>query len=81
MFASYDEHHYKEIAELLTLDNFRQHKQLSGCGDIYSECRLMLVELKKVRSKSSVSLQARVTASIMILDLFTMRCLLLNYDS
>uniref|UniRef100_A0A251V9N6 Putative CTLH LisH motif, WD40/YVTN repeat-like-containing domain protein n=1 Tax=Helianthus annuus TaxID=4232 RepID=A0A251V9N6_HELAN len=39
---------FKEITQLLTLDNFRQNEQLSKYGDTKSARSIMLVELKKL---------------------------------
>ncbi|KAL2550958.1 Protein TOPLESS [Forsythia ovata] len=48
MFASFNEDLFKEITQLLTLDNFRQNEQLSKYGDTKSARNIMLVELKKL---------------------------------
>ncbi|XWS57340.1 hypothetical protein CRYUN_Cryun09bG0165800 [Craigia yunnanensis] len=47
-FASFNEELFKEITQLLTLDNFRQNEQLSKYGDTKSARSIMLVELKKL---------------------------------
>ncbi|KAF2306653.1 hypothetical protein GH714_020103 [Hevea brasiliensis] len=47
-FASFNEELFKEITQLLTLDNFRQNEQLSKYGDTKSARNIMLVELKKL---------------------------------
>ncbi|KHG05088.1 Topless-related 1 -like protein [Gossypium arboreum] len=46
VFASLNKEHFKEITQLLTLDNFRQNKQLSKYSDKKSARNIMLVELK-----------------------------------
>ncbi|XP_028105463.1 protein TOPLESS-RELATED PROTEIN 2-like isoform X2 [Camellia sinensis] len=48
VFASFNELLFKEITQLLTLDNFRQNEQLSKYGDTKSARNIMLVELKKL---------------------------------
>ncbi|XP_031379895.1 protein TOPLESS-RELATED PROTEIN 2-like isoform X2 [Punica granatum] len=48
VFASFNEELFKEITQLLTLDNFRQNEQLSKYGDTKSARNIMLVELKKL---------------------------------
>ncbi|XP_047970386.1 protein TOPLESS-RELATED PROTEIN 2-like isoform X1 [Salvia hispanica] len=48
VFASFNEDLFKEITQLLTLDNFRQNEQLSKYGDTRSARNIMLVELKKL---------------------------------
>ncbi|XP_055820976.1 protein TOPLESS-RELATED PROTEIN 2-like isoform X1 [Solanum dulcamara] len=48
VFASFNEDLFKEITQLLTLDNFRQNEQLSKYGDTKSARNIMLVELKKL---------------------------------
>ncbi|KAK3037662.1 hypothetical protein RJ639_030439, partial [Escallonia herrerae] len=48
VFASFNEELFKEITQLLTLDNFRQNEQLSKYGDTKSARTIMLVELKKL---------------------------------
>lgn len=48
VFASFNEDLFKEITQLLTLDNFRQNEQLSKYGDTKSARSIMLVELKKL---------------------------------
>ncbi|XP_050232016.1 protein TOPLESS-RELATED PROTEIN 2-like [Mercurialis annua] len=48
VFASFNEELFKEITQLLTLDNFRQNEQLSKYGDTKSARSIMLVELKKL---------------------------------
>ncbi|XP_059641572.1 protein TOPLESS-RELATED PROTEIN 2-like [Cornus florida] len=48
MFSSFNEELFKEITQLLTLDNFRQNEQLSKYGDTKSARNIMLVELKKL---------------------------------
>nr|GMD78085.1 protein TPR2-like isoform X1 [Ipomoea batatas] len=48
VFSSFNEDLFKEITQLLTLDNFRQNEQLSKYGDTKSARNIMLVELKKL---------------------------------
>ncbi|XP_042420802.1 protein TOPLESS-RELATED PROTEIN 2-like isoform X1 [Zingiber officinale] len=48
VFASFNEDLYKEITQLLTLENFRQNEQLSKYGDTKSARNIMLMELKKL---------------------------------
>ncbi|XP_057971695.1 protein TOPLESS-RELATED PROTEIN 2-like isoform X2 [Malania oleifera] len=48
VFSSFNEELFKEITQLLTLDNFRQNDQLSKYGDTKSARNIMLVELKKL---------------------------------
>ncbi|KAL3844437.1 hypothetical protein ACJIZ3_001840 [Penstemon smallii] len=48
VFASFNEDLFKEITQLVTLDNFRQNEQLSKYGDTKSARNIMLVELKKL---------------------------------
>ncbi|CAA7407500.1 unnamed protein product [Spirodela intermedia] len=48
VFASFNEELFKEITQLLTLDNFRENEQLSKYGDTKSARAIMLVELKKL---------------------------------
>ncbi|XP_011626946.1 protein TPR2 isoform X1 [Amborella trichopoda] len=48
VFASFNEELFKEITQLLTLDNFRQNEQLSKYGDTKSARTIMLLELKKL---------------------------------
>ncbi|XP_031483274.1 protein TOPLESS-RELATED PROTEIN 2-like [Nymphaea colorata] len=48
VFASFNEELFKEITQLLTLDNFRQNEQLSKYGDTKSARNIMLLELKKL---------------------------------
>ncbi|KAK3229559.1 hypothetical protein Dsin_001440 [Dipteronia sinensis] len=48
VFSSFNEELFKEITQLLTLDNFRQNEQLSKYGDTKSARNIMLVELKKL---------------------------------
>ncbi|KAK4488868.1 hypothetical protein RD792_004658 [Penstemon davidsonii] len=48
VFASFNEQLFKEITQLLTLDNFRENEQLSKYGDTKSARAIMLVELKKL---------------------------------
>ncbi|XP_052209602.1 protein TOPLESS-RELATED PROTEIN 2-like isoform X2 [Diospyros lotus] len=48
VFASFNEELFKEITQLLTLENFRQNEQLSKYGDTKSARNIMLVELKKL---------------------------------
>ncbi|KAL4179676.1 hypothetical protein AMTRI_Chr13g88480 [Amborella trichopoda] len=48
VFSSFNEDLFKEITQLLTLDNFRENEQLSKYGDTKSARTIMLVELKKL---------------------------------
>ncbi|KAH7427885.1 hypothetical protein KP509_10G065300 [Ceratopteris richardii] len=48
VFASFNEDLYKEITQLLTLENFRENEQLSKYGDTKSARSIMLLELKKL---------------------------------
>ncbi|KAL5568176.1 hypothetical protein UlMin_024751 [Ulmus minor] len=48
VFSSFNEDLFKEITQLLTLDNFRQNEQLSKYGDTKSARNIMLIELKKL---------------------------------
>ncbi|XP_062175921.1 topless-related protein 2 isoform X2 [Alnus glutinosa] len=48
VFATFNEELYKEITQLLTLENFRENEQLSKYGDTKSARSIMLVELKKL---------------------------------
>eukprot|EP00262_Sarcandra_glabra_P008600 TRINITY_DN2218_c0_g1_i2.p1 TRINITY_DN2218_c0_g1~~TRINITY_DN2218_c0_g1_i2.p1 ORF type:complete len:1146 (+),score=237.13 TRINITY_DN2218_c0_g1_i2:86-3439(+) len=48
VFSSFNEELFKEITQLLTLDNFRENEQLSKYGDTKSARAIMLIELKKL---------------------------------
>ncbi|XP_068638722.1 topless-related protein 1-like [Aristolochia californica] len=48
VFAAFNEELFKEITQLLTLENFRENEQLSKYGDTKSARSIMLVELKKL---------------------------------
>ncbi|CAA6669573.1 unnamed protein product [Spirodela intermedia] len=48
VFASFNEDLFKEITQLLTLENFRQNEQLSKYTDTKSARSIMLMELKKL---------------------------------
>ncbi|XP_076909270.1 protein TOPLESS-RELATED PROTEIN 2-like [Bidens hawaiensis] len=48
VFSTFNEDLFKEITQLLTLDNFRQNEQLLKYGDTKSARSIMLVELKKL---------------------------------
>ncbi|KAG0491392.1 hypothetical protein HPP92_004790 [Vanilla planifolia] len=48
VFAAFNEELFKEITQLLTLDNFRENEQLSKYGDTKSARAVMLSELKKL---------------------------------
>ncbi|KAL3839807.1 hypothetical protein ACJIZ3_024398 [Penstemon smallii] len=48
VFSSFNEDLFKEITQLLTLDNFRQNEQLSKYGDTQTARSIMLSELKKL---------------------------------
>ncbi|XP_022760612.1 topless-related protein 2-like [Durio zibethinus] len=48
VFSTFNEELYKEITQLLTMENFRENEQLSKYGDTKSARSIMLVELKKL---------------------------------
>ncbi|XP_047162515.1 topless-related protein 3-like isoform X2 [Vigna umbellata] len=48
MFSTFNEDLYKEITQLLTLNNFRENEQLSKYGDTKTARSIMLIELKKL---------------------------------
>ncbi|OAY76227.1 Topless-related protein 2 [Ananas comosus] len=48
VFSTFNEELYKEITQLLALDNFRENEQLSKYGDTKSARSIMLIELKKL---------------------------------
>ncbi|XP_057415729.1 topless-related protein 2 [Lotus japonicus] len=48
VFATFNEELFKEITQLITLDNFRENEQLSKYGDTKSARSIMLLELKKL---------------------------------
>eukprot|EP01018_Ginkgo_biloba_P025287 Gb_39002 [translate_table: standard] len=48
VFLTFNEELYKEITQLLTLENFRENEQLSKYGDTKSARSIMLIELKKL---------------------------------
>ncbi|XP_076912399.1 topless-related protein 4-like isoform X2 [Bidens hawaiensis] len=48
VFSAFNEDLFKEITQLLTLDNFRDNEQLSKYGDTKSARTIMLGELKKL---------------------------------
>ncbi|KAM7255669.1 hypothetical protein ACFE04_008567 [Oxalis oulophora] len=48
VFFTFNEELFKEITQLLTLENFRENEQLSKYGDTKSARAIMLVELKKL---------------------------------
>ncbi|XP_021616763.1 topless-related protein 4 isoform X2 [Manihot esculenta] len=48
VFAAFNEDLFKEITQLLTLENFRDNEQLSKYGDTQSARGIMLAELKKL---------------------------------
>ncbi|KAL5713186.1 Topless-related protein 2 [Ranunculus cassubicifolius] len=48
VFSTFNEELFKEITQLLTLDNFRENEQLSKYGDTNSARSIMLIELKKL---------------------------------
>ncbi|CAN1215381.1 Topless-related protein 4 [Linum perenne] len=48
VFAAFNEELFKEITQLLTLENFRENEQLSKYGDTKSARNIMLGELKKL---------------------------------
>ncbi|KAJ6834127.1 topless-related protein 1-like isoform X1 [Iris pallida] len=48
VFSAFNEDLFKEITQLLTLENFRENEQLSKYGDTKSARGVMLTELKKL---------------------------------
>ncbi|KAJ6397454.1 hypothetical protein OIU77_018463 [Salix suchowensis] len=48
VFSTFNEELYKEITQLLTLNDFRDNEQLSKYGDTKTARGIMLVELKKL---------------------------------
>ncbi|XP_020265607.1 topless-related protein 1-like isoform X2 [Asparagus officinalis] len=48
VFSTFNEDLFKEITQLLTLENFRENEQLSKYGDTKSARGVMLTELKKL---------------------------------
>ncbi|KAI4379481.1 hypothetical protein MLD38_005772 [Melastoma candidum] len=48
VFSAFNEDLFKEITQLLTLENFRENEQLSKYGDSKSARSIMLAELKKL---------------------------------
>ncbi|XP_054780922.1 protein TOPLESS-like isoform X2 [Prosopis cineraria] len=48
VFSTFNEDLFKEITQLLTLENFRENEQLSKYGDTKSARAIMLIELKKL---------------------------------
>ncbi|KAI3926997.1 hypothetical protein MKW98_027770 [Papaver atlanticum] len=48
VFSTFNEELFKEITQLLTLENFRENEQLSKYGDTKSARGIMLMELKKL---------------------------------
>uniref|UniRef100_A0A7N0U0Z2 CTLH domain-containing protein n=2 Tax=Kalanchoe fedtschenkoi TaxID=63787 RepID=A0A7N0U0Z2_KALFE len=48
VFSAFNEDLFKEITQLLTLENFRENEQLSKYGDTKSARSIMLAELKKL---------------------------------
>eukprot|EP00250_Pteridium_aquilinum_P001788 c12001_g1_i1 orf=142-3522(+) len=48
VFSAFNEELFKEITQLLTLDNFRENDQLSKYGDTKTARNIMLLELKKL---------------------------------
>ncbi|KAF2303792.1 hypothetical protein GH714_023450 [Hevea brasiliensis] len=48
VFSSFNEDLFKEITQLLTLDNFRENDQLSSYRDTKTARTIMLIELKKL---------------------------------
>lgn len=48
VFSTFNEELFKEITQLLTLENFRENEQLSKYGDTKSARSIMLIELKKL---------------------------------
>ncbi|XP_038696642.1 topless-related protein 4-like isoform X2 [Tripterygium wilfordii] len=54
VFSAFNEELFKEITQLLTLDNFRDNEQLSKYGDTKSARAVMVVELKKLIEASPI---------------------------
>lgn len=48
VFSSFNEELFKEVTQLLTLDNLRENEQLSKYGDAKSARNIMIMELKKL---------------------------------
>ncbi|XP_052199318.1 topless-related protein 3 [Diospyros lotus] len=48
VFSTFNEELFKEITQLLTLDNFRENEQLAKYGDTKTARNIMLLELKKL---------------------------------
>ncbi|PIA42393.1 hypothetical protein AQUCO_02000089v1 [Aquilegia coerulea] len=48
VFSAFNDELFKEITQLLTLENFRENEQLSKYGDTKSARSIMLAELKKL---------------------------------
>ncbi|VVB05087.1 unnamed protein product [Arabis nemorensis] len=48
VFSTFNEELFKEITQLLTLENFRENEQYSKYGDTKSARSIMLMELKKL---------------------------------
>ncbi|OAY27418.1 topless-related protein 1 isoform X2 [Manihot esculenta] len=48
VFSSFNENLFKEITQLLTLDNFRENDQLSSYRDTKTARAIMLIEIKKL---------------------------------
>ncbi|KAI3692218.1 hypothetical protein L6452_32029 [Arctium lappa] len=48
VFSAYNENMYKEMTQLITLDDIRQHDQLSDYLDSKSARKIMLLELKRL---------------------------------
>ncbi|KAL3538214.1 hypothetical protein ACH5RR_001580 [Cinchona calisaya] len=48
IISTFNEDLYKEITQLLTLNNFRENEQLSKYGDTKTARSIMLIELKKL---------------------------------
>ncbi|KAF5749629.1 topless-related protein 4 isoform X4 [Tripterygium wilfordii] len=48
VFSAFNEELFKEITQLMTLENFRDNEQLSKYGDTKSARAIMVVELKKL---------------------------------
>ncbi|XP_047329931.1 topless-related protein 4-like [Impatiens glandulifera] len=48
VFSAFNEDLFKEITQLMTLENFRDNEQLSKYGDTKSARNIMLAELKKL---------------------------------
>ncbi|KAL4386733.1 hypothetical protein GQ457_09G024050 [Hibiscus cannabinus] len=60
VFSTSHEELYKEVTQLLALENFRENKQLAKYGDTVSARRALLVELKKLLEGNPLSCEKLV---------------------